>query len=349
MPDLSPQRKRDREAQRRREKTARRQDISKRLWPIKRPARRKAALASFRKFSETYFPPRFSRPWSEDHLAVIAMMEEAARNGGIFPVAMPRGSGKTALCIALCLFAILGGCRHFVLLVGASKAAALEMLDSIKMEIETNQLLADDFPREIGPLRLLEGESRRAAGQKWKGVRTHIAWKQAEVIFAEVPGSKAAGAVIRVAGITGRIRGATHTTSAGKMIGPDLVIGDDPQDDASAKSNTKTDFRESVLLSTVKGLARTGVRIGLIIPCTVIRRADLADRLMDRTRHPDLRAKRTKMLYALPGRSQALGPVRGHLCRVESLRRRRLSGHGFLQRSSCANGRRRQARLGAQL
>ena len=62
MPTFSPQRKRDREAQRRREKTARRQDIGKRLWPIKRPARRKAALASFRKFSEPTFPPASAVP-----------------------------------------------------------------------------------------------------------------------------------------------------------------------------------------------------------------------------------------------------------------------------------------------
>ena len=300
MPYRDPNANRDRARERRREGTARRQDISKRLWPIKNPGRRKAALARLRKFAETYFPEKFNRPWSKDHLEVIAIMEEAARKGGIFPVAMPRGSGKTALCIALCLWAVLGGLRDFVLLVGASKAAALELLDSIKKEIETNQLLADDFPREIGPLKLLVGESRRAAGQKWNLSRTHVAWKQCEICFAEVPQAKSAGAVIRVAGITGRIRGAIFTTRAGRQIGPNLVVADDPQDDQSAKSTGKTDFREKVLLSTVKGLARTGVRIGLVIPCTVIRKEDLADRLMDRARHPDLRSKRTKMLYSLP-------------------------------------------------
>ncbi len=176
----------------------------------------------------------------------------------------------------------------------------MELLDSIKKEVETNALLAEDFPREIGPFVLLGGEARMALGQRWKGERTFISWKAMELIFADIPQSRAAGAVIRVAGITGRIRGMQFTTRAGLQIGPSLVVADDPQDDQSAKSLGKTEFRERVLLSTVKGLARTGVRIGIVIPCTVIRKGDLVDRLMDRTLHPDIRARRMKMLYAMP-------------------------------------------------
>jgi hypothetical protein len=121
-----------------------------------------------------------------------------------------------------------------------------------------------------------------------------------EVAFAEIPKSKASGAVIRTAGITGRIRGMHFTTRDGSHIGPSFVIADDPQDDRSAKSIPQTDLREKLLLSTIKGLKRTGKQIGIVIPCTVIRKGDLADRLMDRARHPDIVSKRTKMLYALP-------------------------------------------------
>ena len=215
---------------------------------------------------------------------------------------MPRGSGKSALCMALCLWAILSGLRDFVLLIGASKDAAKELLDSIKSELENNQLLANDFPREVGPFRLLGGEARMALGQRWGEKRTGVGWKSAEVVFANVPGSKSAGSVIRVTGITGRIRGAIHTKQDGTQIGPSLVVADDPQTDASAKSLTQTDARERAILSTTKGLARVGVRIGIMVPCTVIRREDLADRLMDRKRHPDIRSKRTKMLYSMPER-----------------------------------------------
>jgi hypothetical protein len=300
MPYADGDHKRRADRDRLKEKRQDKQDISKVVGAVKNPRRRKAALAALRVFCETYFPNRFNRPWSEDHLQVIAIMEQTARSGGIFPIAMPRGSGKTAMCIGLVFWSILSGLSEFGLVIGANKAAALEILDSIKKEIETNDLLLQDFPREIGPFRLLEGEARRAAGQRWKSKRTFISWKAMELIFAEVPSSKAAGAVVRVAGITGRIRGMQFTKKDGRQIGPSLVIADDPQDDQSARSIGKTDFRERVLLSTVKGLARTGVRIGIIIPCTVIRKGDLADRLMDRALHPDIAAKRTKMLYALP-------------------------------------------------
>jgi hypothetical protein len=294
--------KREHARRKRREQTEHDQDIQHRLWPIQDPARRRRAIADFRTFCETYLAARFFAPWSADHLDVIAIMEECARKGGVFPIAMPRGSGKTALCLALCIWAILSGLRKFVLLIGATKPAANELVQSIKAELSENQLLAADFPREIGPFTLLEDEARRAKGQRWGKARTHVAWLANEVVFASIPGSKAAGAVIRITTITGRIRGAIHTTPDGRQIGPDLVVADDPQTDASARSPTQTDVRERAILSTTKGLARVGVRIGIMIPCTVIRRGDLADRLMDRKRHPDLRSKRTKMLYALPER-----------------------------------------------
>jgi hypothetical protein len=255
---------------------------------------------SLRVFCETYFAARFSKPWSADHLDVFAIMEECARKGGVFPIAMPRGSGKTALSLALCIWAILAGHRKFVLLIGATKPAATELVHSIKMELTDNATLAADFPREVGPFVLLDDEARRAKGQRWGKRRTHVAWLASECVFATIPGSKAAGAVIRITTITGRIRGAIHTTPDGRQIGPDIVVADDPQTDASARSLTQTDVRENAILSTTKGLARVGVKIGIMVPCTVIRRDDLADRLMNRKRHPDLRSKRTKMLYAMP-------------------------------------------------
>ena len=56
--------------------------------------RRLATSESFRLFCETYFPRAFYRAWSPDHLKVIAKIERAVKEGGLFAFAMPRGSGK---------------------------------------------------------------------------------------------------------------------------------------------------------------------------------------------------------------------------------------------------------------
>lgn len=303
MPYRDARKKRDTDAQRRRDRTASGQDISAQIEAIRNPKRRKKALASFRAFCELYFARRFNKPWSADHLTVIAEMEKIARTGGVLPIAMPRGFGKTSLVEVFCLWCILAGLRDFVLLVGSDKASAVEMLVSIKTELECNPELAEDFPREVGPFLLLEGEARRCSGQRWKGERTHVQWKAQEVVFASVPQSKASGAVLRVAGITGRIRGAQFTKPDRTKVRPSLVVLDDPQTDESAKSESKTETREKIIVGAIKGLAGPGVRLGVVMPCTVIRRGDLADRFLDGKRHPDIRGVRTRLMHAMPADS----------------------------------------------
>ena len=67
------------------------------LPPTKNPKRGKRCERSFRRFCEVYFPAVFCLKWSDDHLRVIAKIEAAVLDGGLFALAMPRGSGKTSL------------------------------------------------------------------------------------------------------------------------------------------------------------------------------------------------------------------------------------------------------------
>ena len=97
------------------------------------PGRRERAQGDFRFFCAAYFPLTFHLPWSPDHLKVIARIEQAVIHGGLFALAMPRGSGKSSLAECACLWAVLYGHRDFVCLIGASEVHAVEMLDSIKM------------------------------------------------------------------------------------------------------------------------------------------------------------------------------------------------------------------------
>ena len=269
--------------------------------PIEHARRRSDAEKSFRLFCESYLSATFCLEWSQDHLETIAAVEAAVLRGELLAFAMPRGSGKTSLVEAASLWAILCGHREFVTIIGSDEGHASTMLESIKVECETNDLLLADFPEAIFPITALERIHQRAKGQLYKGKPTHIAWTADEVQFPTIPGSKASGGIIRVAGITGRIRGMTAKRAGdGRKVRPSLVLIDDPQTDDSARSPAQTAAREAVLKGAILGLAGPGVRISGLATVTVIHRDDLADRLLDRQRHPAWHGRRMKLVYRWP-------------------------------------------------
>jgi hypothetical protein len=287
------------------------------------PERRAAGRLDLRRFCEQYIAGVFTLPWSPDHLRVIAKIEEAVLRGGLFAMATPRGFGKSSLCEMACLWAVLYGHRDFVVLIGSDEAHATDMLESLKTELETNDLLLADFPEAIFPIHALAGIPHRAGGQLYRGERTHIGWTAKEIVLPTIPGSPAAGAIIRVAGITGRIRGMKFKRPDGRAVRPSLVVLDDPQTDESARSLSQCQHREAILAGAVLGLAGPGQKIAGIMPCTVIRSGDMADRILDRDVHPEWNGERTRMVYAFPT-ATALWEAYAKL-RADGLR----AGHGL--------------------
>lgn len=277
-------------------------DIAAEGWvhPPANPDRKEICRQSFRGFCEAYFPQTFHLAWSPDHLKVIGKIETAVIHGGLFAMAMPRGSGKTTLCETACLWALLYGHREFIALIGSDEDHAADMLDSIKSELENNDLLDEDFADVTGPIRALEGIHQRAAGQLYRGARTHIGWTAKEIVLPTIEGSAASSAIIKVAGITGRIRGMKYKRADGKSVRPSLVLLDDPQTDESARSRSQCTTREQVLAGAILGLAGPGRKIAGLMTLTVVRPDDMADRILNRDKHPQWQGERTKMVYAFP-------------------------------------------------
>ena len=264
------------------------------------PARRAAAEFSFRLFCESYHPGLFHRAWSPDHLKAIEKIEKAVLEGGQFAFAFPRGSGKTTLCYIACEWALLYAHRKFVVLIGAESQAANELLDAIRTDLENNEFLLEDFPKVVYPIQKLEGISHRCNGQTSEGQRTQMTWKTDQVVFPTIQGSNASGSTLKVVGITGRIRGMLSKTPEGQSIRPDLVIIDDPQTDESSRSVSQNDTRERTLAGAVLGLGGPGEAIAALMPCTVIRNQDMADRILNRDRHPEWKGERAKLVYEWP-------------------------------------------------
>ena len=206
------------------------------LPEVVNPERKKRCRTNFRMFCEEYFPETFSLEWSPDHLKAIHKIETAVLKGGLFALAMPRGSGKSSLTEVAAIWAMLYGHREFIMLIGATESAALELLDSLMTEFEINEHLAADFPEVCFPIQQLDGIANRCAGQLYHGERTRITWTSNEIVLPTIKGSAASGIVVRVAGITGRIRGMKYKRPDGRSVRPSLVVIDDPQTSESAGS-----------------------------------------------------------------------------------------------------------------
>jgi len=290
-------------AARSRKKAADLREIAPGAPRVKNRKRRDACLASLELFCLTYFPAVFYRPFSNDHRKVIKAIEKAAREGGNAAIAMPRGSGKSALIAAGAMWAIFNGLVRFCVIVGAAKEGACEMLDSIRMQLQSNDLLYEDFPEICYPIRKLDGINQRKL--LWHGERILMKFTADRITFPNLPKGKCSSSSIVVAGITGRLRGRKLTTPDGREDRPDLALIDDPQTDDTAKSRTQTEDLERLVMGAINGMAGPGRSIASMMACTVIRPDDLSDRMLNRELHPEMCGIRTKLVYQWPTNPEA--------------------------------------------
>jgi hypothetical protein len=110
-----------------------------------------------------------------------------------------------------------------------------------------------------------------------------------------------------------------HKRPDGVSVRPSLVLIDDPQTDESARSPSQCANRERILAGAILGLAGPGKKIAGLMTLTVVRPDDLADRILDRDKHPQWQGERTKMVYSFPTERGALGSEYAEL-RAEGLR-----------------------------
>lgn len=300
-------RHRDRMADRSRQRSSQAADI----WPrhgecLERgpldPERRRSCEGDFRRFCEVYAPETFRLSWSESHLLAIQRIEAAVLRGDQFALAMPRGSGKSSLCRWAVVWAIVYGHSPYTVLVCATDEKASKMLTSIRSSLRYNDLLHEDFPELCCAVRDLNGEPRRANGQHCQQVPTGIVWRSDQIVtpYIEVPYAQSGESVIEIAGLTGEVRGGQYERRDGATIRPTVAIVDDPQTRRTARSEPEIRSRLETILGDVGYLAGPDSSNGVIVPCTVIRRGDVADQLLDRESHPEFHGQRIKFFESLP-------------------------------------------------
>ncbi len=288
------------------EQSAQGRDIG-RIPPIANPERRRRAGESVQIFTETYLHSLFTVPktgehwpWSADHLVTMRRIGQAVRQGGLFAVAMPRSGGKTSLIKAGALYAILYGYRRWVCIIAATMPKALAVIADIQMILETNPLLAADFPEAVYPIQRLERITNRQRGQTCLGRPTRIIWNAEKISLPDIPGAPSAGATITCTGLDGAgIRGQVRAMPDGTQLRPDLALIDDPQTDESAKSEYQTAERVALLApgGAVMEMGPPGAPIAGLMAVTVIRERDMADQVLE---DPEWNAVRQPMFVSFP-------------------------------------------------
>lgn len=272
--------------------------------PCVNPVRKESCRNSFRRFCETYFAAAFCRPWSDAHLQALRTIEAVVTGGGTFAVAMPRGSGKTALAKASVLWAVLYGRHEYVAIIGPEARYAEQAIADIRTVLESSQLLADDFPEVCYPIQCLKGTHKKLL---WgpDNEPIHMALKSLRIQLPNVPPSECNEAVIEATGLTGQIRGMHYARRDGSIVRPSFLFIDDPQTEESAASPSQSKFRERVVNGSILGLAGPGRKVSAMLAGTVMRPDDMVARLVDRERNPQWCGSCVSMITRWPANKGA--------------------------------------------
>lgn len=175
------------------------------------------------------------KPFSKYQVESIETSRLAIEGGGLTNILEPRGGGKSTRAIQNSIWALCYGRRRFAGIAGSSTDKTDELVDGIRVEVETNDVLLEMFPEVFYPLRCLGGKPQKAKSQHIGGKPTNVVYESSKIVFPTVEGSAASGAILAVKPIR-NVRGLQHRTESKGVIRPDLWLLDDVQTDEGAKS-----------------------------------------------------------------------------------------------------------------
>lgn len=270
-----------------------------------------AGRASLEAFLRLYMPTIFRLPFSTDHSKVIAKAQDSVQSGGLSAYAMPRGNGKSSIACGTCLWATLYGMLQFVDLISADAPAAEKLIKILKLNLQWNDLLFEDFEEICKPIREIGNSPQKVPGQLYTAqdgeiLNTNMVWNADQIAFPAIKEHPAASAFVMVAGLTGGLRGVTFIRPIdGRVVRPQLVVLDDPQTRESSKSLSQSEDREAIIMGDVLNMAGPDEDIAALMPCTVINKGDLADRFLDYKQHPEWNGTKTRMMDAMPTNMEA--------------------------------------------
>jgi hypothetical protein len=223
------------------------------------PARKMSCRDDFKLFCKTYMPKSFTAEWGPDRTRITNHFELAVEDSLWTLVVVDHGIGSTTIVEAGALWLALYGRSWFTATIHHSRRASEALAENIKSECLWNDLLLEDFPEAIYPIRKLDGITQRAAFQTCDGSLTSIEWRGDVIRFPSIKGSPASGCVIQSFSIMGAFVGVS--TRAGPEMTrtrPTFVFVDDPFDAETLRSATMCMHRKATLAGEVSRLGARG-------------------------------------------------------------------------------------------
>lgn len=219
----------------------------------------------------------FTNPFCDEQVYMIETLEQILKFGGEMPLCIFRGGCKTTICEWGITWAMLYGWQKFGVVAAASLTMARNIIRNIKVLLEHDPLLAADFPEACFPILALERTVQRARAQVLDGEPTEILYGTDIIRLPRIEGADSSQAIVQGVGADSSFRG----LRVGKQR-PTVVLIDDPQTNRSARSLTQTEARWNNIASSMKGLAGPGVALAMAATVTVIRKGDLAEKILER-------------------------------------------------------------------
>jgi len=274
------------------------------LPPCLNPARREACGNDLHLFLRTYFPYSTGlSPFCNDQINAINRVEVAIREDGWVCNILPRGFVKSTISENSLLWALLYGYRKFALFFAGTSTLAETGVESITRELETNELLLEDFPEACVPIRALEGKPQRAKSQTYQGKPTNIETNKDSLRLAFIPGFSGSGGICQGYGILSPPRGLRYKDELGQNVRPDIAVCDDPATDLSASSDIQNKSRIKYIKSSISMFGSHGKGMSLIVNATIIVEGDMATVMSE---SEEWLSVRVAMVKTMPKRLEAL-------------------------------------------
>lgn len=243
---------------------------------------------------------------SSQQRQMVADFNAALAQGGDRATAASRGEGKTSLCLAMLCKRILQGSVKFGVVFGANAEKASEMVARIQAAFVRCEELAHYYPEVCAPIIALENAPSRAKkqtvsgdrydnGEPYEMAQSCFHWTGDRLIFPDVPGSPAAGAIVVCAGLKAASRGANILNRR-----PDVVIIDDPD---TIETQTNGDQATKLLTIIDGAMAPMGSQkrpVARIALMTIGSHCSAAAQLTDRKKYPSWRGRRYRFMIKPP-------------------------------------------------
>lgn len=237
--------------------------------PAARVARRVKADKDLEFFARTYFPHYVKHPNAELHDYLYARLPEIVDNGvgDHDAIAAPRGNAKSTIVTQIfVIWCLVTARKRYPVIIMDALEQALPMLEAIKAELEFNPRLMMDYPEATGRGRV---------------------WQVGTIVTA-------GDAKVQAFGSGKRMRGLRHGPYR-----PDLVIGDDLENDENVRSPEQRDKLDGWLKKTVLSLGPADDSMDVIVIGTILHYDSVLARLLN---NPLWRSRKFRAMIQWPDR-----------------------------------------------